>query len=593
MLGFPEITPSHSKADSTVYPAPAHLVVILYDDWDDLQRLAPLKIDLLDWQEDRLAAIVTSHQLTMLHSMGFEVYILDTIATPEETDEAGARDYYLVTPSPGAQIAALYRQGQVFRYAQDLFILKADPAEAERLPGEGFFIQKLLGPIAWPTSGPSPVVDTSPLLIQEYDASIQSLVNSVSQTQIYTTILELQDDDVIPGWDALRSRYSYAPELAIERDYIRDRMQTLGLNVQYQSFNLNGDMLDNVEGTLDGWGAGSDVVYIASAHYDSFSDDPDNTAPGADDNASGTAGVLEAARVLSRYRYRNTLRFVAFSAEEQGLIGSYYYASAARSAGTAIGGVINLDMIGWDSNGDNVMEIHAGTRSDSQALGNAFGTANDVYGISLDPQYFTLGSLPWSDHASFWNQGYPAILLIEDTPDFNPYYHKTTDTLDKLDLLYATKFVQATVATLAELAEIIPPGLNAEHTGPGWVTTGTLTTLTIQYANSSPDPVTGVVITDTLSPGLSYVEDSSGLTRTQPVSNTLVWQVGAVDPHTRSSFVVTTSVEASLPAGAHLTSTVEITGITTWGISGDSQRTWAGFVPYSSLYLPVVFKNSN
>jgi uncharacterized repeat protein (TIGR01451 family) len=593
MLGYPGIAPSLSKADSSVSPTPTYLVVIMYDDWGDLQRLAPLRLNLLDRREDRLAAMVTSYQLNTLRNMGFEVHILDTIAAPEEPAEAGTRDYYLVTPSPGAQIAALNRHGQVIPYAKSLFILKAGPAEAERLPVEGFFIQKLLGPIAWPTSGPSPAVDAPPLMIQEHDPLIQGLVNSVSQTQIYTTILELQDDDAVPGWDALRSRYSYAPELAIERDYIRDRMQALDLNVQYQSFSLNGDMLDNVEGTLEGWEPGSDVVYIASAHYDSISDDPDNAAPGADDNASGTAGVLEAARVLSRYRYRHTLRFVAFSAEEQGLIGSYYYASAARSAGTAIGGVINLDMIGWDSNSDDVMEIHAGPHSDSQALGNAFGAANDVYGISLEPQYFTLGALPWSDHASFWNQDYPAILIIEDSPDFNPYYHKTTDTLDKLDLPYATKFVQTTVATLAELAEIIPPGLNVEHNGPDWVTTGTLITLTIQYANPGPEPAMGVMITDTLSPGLSYVVDSSGFTVTQPASGTLVWQVGGVAPHTRRSFVVTTSVEASLPAGTHLTSTVDITGVTTWDDPADNQDIWTGSVPYLSLYLPVVFKNTN
>ena len=101
-----------------------------------------------------------------------------------------------------------------------------------------------------------------------------------------------------------------------------------------------------------------------------------DVAPGADDNASGTAAVLEAARVLSQYRFKHTLRFVTFAAEEQGLIGSYYYVAEARSAGTPIGGAINLDMIAWDSDDDDAMDIHAGTRSDSQALGAAFLNAN-------------------------------------------------------------------------------------------------------------------------------------------------------------------------------------------------------------------------
>ena len=85
-------------------------------------------------------------------------------------------------------------------------------------------------------------------------ALIQSLVNTVSQTQIEDIIRDLQDDDSSPGWDTGRSRYSYSWELEIERDYIRDHMEALGLDVRYQGFSLNGTPLDNIEGTLSGWG---------------------------------------------------------------------------------------------------------------------------------------------------------------------------------------------------------------------------------------------------------------------------------------------------------------------------------------------------
>jgi len=164
--------------------------------------------------------------------------------------------------------------------------------------------------------------------------------------------------------------------------------------------------------------------------------------------------------------------------------------------------------------------------------------------------------------------------------------------LDKLDLSYAEEFVQTTVATLAELAEVIPPGVRVEHTGPGAVMTDTLTALTVTYSNPSPGPATAVIITDTLSAGLTYVEDSSGFTVTQPVNGTIVWQVGDVMPYTQSSFVVTTSVAATLPAGARVTSTVDIVGVVAWDDPGDNRATWTGFVPSARLYLPALFKDS-
>jgi hypothetical protein len=582
-LSYSGIATLSVMADPPRQRASSYLVVIPYDDIDGLQRLRPLNLHLLDLQADRLAAIVSPEELASLRSLGFNVRVLDAPATPEL--------YYLVTPSPSGETAALHLDGQVFPYVEGAFLLKIDPVQAESHAIQGFSIQKLLGPIALPAM-PSPAeVDATSIAIQEHDPLIQNLVDSVSHTHIYTTILELQDDDALPGWDAERSRYSFAPELTIERDYVRDRMATLGLDVRYHNFNTGGRSLDNIEGTLAGWGPGSDLIYVVCAHYDSVSEDAYNAAPGADDNASGVAGVLEAARVMSQYRYRHTLRFVTFAAEEQGLIGSYYYVADARSAGTDIGGAINLDMIAWDSNFDDAMEVHAGIRADSQALGAAFLDANTAYGISLLPEFITDGASTRSDHARFWNQGYPAILAVEDHQDFNPYYHRTSDTLDRLNLPYATKFVETTVATLAELAEIIPPGLSVEHTGPGAVMTNTLTSLMVGYANPGPNLATGVVITDTLSPGLTYLEDDSGFPVSQAEGGTIVWQVGDVNPHTRSSFVVTASVEATLTAGTYVTSSVEITGVTSWDELADNQATWTGYVPYL-FHLPTVIKDS-
>ena len=88
-------------------------------------------------------------------------------------------------------------------------------------------------------------------------------------------------------------------------------------------------------------------MVIVCAHYDSTSTQATTHAPGADDNASGTAAVMEMARVLAGYQFDYTIKFIAFSAEEWGLYGSRHYAQAAKQRGEQIVGVVNLDMIGY------------------------------------------------------------------------------------------------------------------------------------------------------------------------------------------------------------------------------------------------------
>jgi hypothetical protein len=324
----------------------------------------------------------------------------------------------------------------------------------------------LLGVVLWWVStGPSVEACRSSKAVQSRNALIQSLTSTVSQTLLYDTIRDLQDDDTYPGWDALRSRYTFSPELAVERDYIRVRMEQAGLTVQKQTFAFKGTTQTNLEGTLLGEGPGEDTVYILCAHYDSMSEDPYHVAPGADDNASGVAGMLEAARILGQYRFRHTLRFVAFAAEEQDMAGSGEYAEAARIAGTKIGGVINLDMIAWNGNGSDVMEIYAHP-SDSQTLGKALSDTISMYHIALNPRYDIEQVPAYADHYSFWVRHAPAILVTDDTSNPSPDYHTSGDTLSTLDMVYAHKFVQAVVATLAEQAEIIPPGLGVAPTDP-------------------------------------------------------------------------------------------------------------------------------
>jgi len=196
-----------------------------------------------------------------------------------------------------------------------------------------------------------------------------------------------------------------------------------------------------------------DREVIICAHYDAVSQIPYLRAPGADDNGSGTTAVEAAARILSQYPFENTLKFIGFSGEEQGLLGSKAYAEDAYNRGDSIVAVVNLDMIAYDSDDDYAGEIHCGTDSNSINIGDLFMEVAAEYQLPLVLEKFTSGASRVSDHASFWDYGYPAIMGIEDkSDDFNPHLHSTGDNMSIVNASYFAEYVRAALATVATLA---------------------------------------------------------------------------------------------------------------------------------------------
>ncbi|MGD9141696.1 MAG: M20/M25/M40 family metallo-hydrolase, partial [bacterium] len=207
-------------------------------------------------------------------------------------------------------------------------------------------------------------------------------------------------------------------------------------------------LLRNVFGTLEG--TTSDEEVIVCGHFDSVSEDPMNRAPGADDNATGTAGVVEAARVLSRHRFEKTIRFICFSGEEIGLQGSGAYAPEARVRGDDIAGVINLDMIGYIDEAPEDIDLIGNAASEWLVDFTAACAETYVPGLPakkiIDPTYLA------SDHASFWNSGYRALLAIEDGDIGYPYYHTTADTLGNVTMSLVENTTKMALAALAQAA---------------------------------------------------------------------------------------------------------------------------------------------
>jgi Zn-dependent M28 family amino/carboxypeptidase len=232
----------------------------------------------------------------------------------------------------------------------------------------------------------------------------------------------------------------------LARGNIYSEFSSFGLAASYHPFTYLGQTYYNVVGTHYGT-TRPDDIYIVGAHYDSAS------TPGADDNASGTAGVLEAARVLSQYDFEATLIFIGFDREEQGLIGSTAY--AGEHIGDDILGMISLDMIAYNHIGSNRAQIRGS--DSSAALKQSLADSISLYGNGLTG---VVGdALNRSDHYPFETRGFQACLLIEDGYLSNPNYHRTTDSVDTLnyiDYSFATNMVSSTVGFLATAAVPVP-----------------------------------------------------------------------------------------------------------------------------------------
>ena len=225
-----------------------------------------------------------------------------------------------------------------------------------------------------------------------------------------------------------------------------------GVTWENQRGNLpaaNLKFLKNIVATKPGVASAEQVIICG--HADDTSPDYNNRAPGADDNASGTAAAIEAARVMASSNFRRTIKFIGFSGEEQGLYGSGEYAAEAKARGDVINAVLNFDMIGYVNVAPEDIDV-IGNNPSTWLVDFAIECA-DAYVPGLLTKRTINPNESGSDHYMFWQAGYDAILSIEDENVPYPYYHTVNDTLGNLTMSFCTDVVRMGIATLAELAE--------------------------------------------------------------------------------------------------------------------------------------------
>jgi hypothetical protein len=278
---------------------------------------------------------------------------------------------------------------------------------------------------------------------------IEDMVSQVNQDSAVGLVRRLQN---------FHTRYSTTDSCFAAAEWVKNKFLEYGCDTAYLENYLTG-YAPNVIGIKRGVAHPDNIYVVIDGHMDCTSNQAPNFCPGADDNASGTAAAIEAARVMNDYDFEYSIRYIAFTGEEQGLYGSEAYATAARNRGDSIFGVINYDMIGYADGLPEDLEVIGKTSNPNcQAFVDYFVACANLY-TNVTTSIHMVPSMGSSDHSSFWDQGYVAFCGIEDYMPTNPHYHQTSDSIgagfNAPD--FFTEVTKAGVACLASLANPILP----------------------------------------------------------------------------------------------------------------------------------------
>jgi Zn-dependent M28 family amino/carboxypeptidase len=274
--------------------------------------------------------------------------------------------------------------------------------------------------------------------------------------------------EMLAGTIGERNLWQYG---ALERaaQYISAQLTASGYTPRRQTFELAKLPLSNVEGVLEGTSRSGEIV-VVGAHYDSVAG-----CPGANDNATGVAAVLDLAQRFSRGPQPRTIHFVAFVNEEPPFfqtahMGSAVYANAARARGDRVVGMLSLETMGYYSDDKGSQRYPAPMAALYPDIGNFIGFVANVGSARLLWQArrafkrrtsFPLQSaavpaaipgVGWSDHWAFWQAGYRAMMVTDTAPFRYPWYHTGGDTPDKIDYDRLANVVDGLEAVIRSLS---------------------------------------------------------------------------------------------------------------------------------------------
>ncbi len=274
--------------------------------------------------------------------------------------------------------------------------------------------------------------------------------------------------------EGLRHGWENYDALEKKAAFIEDTFKSFYYSVENQEFLYHEITYRNIVATLEGLHQEKERILLG-AHYDAAWG-----SPGADDNASGVAVLLEAAAILSRQKLNRTVQLVAFTLEEPQphtinfLIGSETFAREAKKARIPYQAVLILESVGYTDDGEGSQIVPVFVRIPVSRKGNFLGVIANSRSKSIMEAFHRISqeyvpeliTVPYkvplsgrfipetrfSDHASFWNAGYPALMLTDTAMFRNPHYHTYHDRFETLDFTFMTKVTKAVLSFILKLA---------------------------------------------------------------------------------------------------------------------------------------------
>lgn len=348
------------------------------------------------------------------------------------------------------------------------------------------------GEIGFPTAP-----GTTKVITWEFDGLLTSAIN-LRLKLVADDKFEINIEDIVAAADSnrlranleflegVRNRTTNPTHLQETKDSIENTFVNAGFKTEIYTFMRGNYTAHNFLGTLQGSSEDSEY-FLLGGHYDTVTN-----SPGADDNGSAIAGMMEAIALMKDYNFKKSIKFVGFDLEETGLEGSTNFVTNSLRADESLLGFLNFEMIGYFTNEPFTQQFPAGfeaifpaaaaqVNADSargnfitvvgnqthSGLADSFVVASQKYVPELktlkviSPGMGTLvPDLLRSDHGPFWFAGLPALMLTDGSEFRNPNYHTINDKVETLNFTFMNNVVKAAVATIAKLAEPVHVGMD-------------------------------------------------------------------------------------------------------------------------------------
>jgi len=269
--------------------------------------------------------------------------------------------------------------------------------------------------------------------------NIVDMINQVNESLV---------KNYLKGLTEIGPRYTGSENCKKAANYIFDEFKKIGLDVKIEPWRYLQYNCQNVVATLNGSDPDSDAVIIISAHYDTV-----KNTPGANDDGTGVSAILSIANIFSKYLFKHTIKFIAFSGEEIGALGAHAYVKKAYENNENIIAVLDIDMIGYtnSSSNKNFLQILFHDRSKwifdlSNQIIETYSFSN--FSVKISPNF------PSCNYHPFFDYGYDGVLFTHDNSIFYPWLHKPEDTIDKINYSYFTNATKILVAILGYIANI-------------------------------------------------------------------------------------------------------------------------------------------